>query len=46
MAVTCERGELIDVRFCLTRDLRAFAICPDVARRSCRSGSISVSPPR
>ena len=46
MAVTCQRGELIDVRFCLTPDLRAFAICPDVTRRSCRSGSISVSPPR
>ena len=30
----------------LTRDLRAFAICPDVARRSCRSGSLKVSPPR
>ena len=36
MAVTCERGELIDVRFCLTRDLRAFARCPKVTRRSCR----------
>ena len=46
MAVTCQRGELIDVRFCLTRDLRAFAICPEVARRTCRGGSISVSPPR
>ncbi len=46
MAVTCVRGELIDVRFCLTPDLRAFAICPDVARRSCRSGSLAVSPPR
>ncbi len=46
MAVTCERGELIDVRFCLTRDLRAFAICPDVVRRSCRGGSLVVSPLR
>ena len=46
MAVTCERGELIDVRFCLTRDLRAFAICPEVVRRSCRGGSLEVSPPR
>jgi len=45
MAVTCQRGELIDVRFCLTPDLRAFAICPDVARRTCR-GSLAVSPPR
>ena len=46
MAVTCERGELIDVRFCLTRNLQAFALCPDVVRRSCRSGSLAVSPPR
>jgi len=46
MAVTCERGELIDVRFCLTPDLRAFARCPKVARRSCRDDSIQVSPVR
>lgn len=46
MAVTCERGELIDVRFCLTRDLSAFARCPKVARRTCRDDSISVSPVR
>jgi ribonuclease T2 len=46
MAVTCENNELVDVRFCLTRDLRAFAICPKVTRRSCRQGSISVAPVR
>jgi ribonuclease T2 len=46
MAVTCERGELMDVRFCLTPDLRAFARCPKVARRSCREDSINVSPVR
>ena len=46
MAVTCERGELIDVRFCLTPDLRAFARCPKVARRTCRDDSIQVSPVR
>jgi ribonuclease T2 len=46
MAVTCERGELIDVRFCMTRDLRAFARCPQVTRRSCRDDSIFVSPLR
>ena len=46
MAVTCERGELIDVRFCLTPDLRAFARCPKVARRTCRDDSITVSPVR
>ena len=46
MAVTCGRGELIDVRFCLTKDLRAFAICPKVAGHTCHAGSISVSPVR
>ena len=46
MAVTCVRGELVDVRFCLTRDLRAFATCPRVYSRSCRSDSISVAPLR
>ena len=46
MAVTCERGELVDVRFCLTRDLRAFAICPKVARRSCSEDSVSIAPVR
>jgi ribonuclease T2 len=46
MAVTCGRGELIDVRFCLTKDLRAFAICPKVSGHTCHSGSISVAPVR
>jgi ribonuclease T2 len=46
LAVTCRRGELIDVRFCLTPDLRAFARCPKVTGRSCRDDSISVSPVR
>ena len=40
MAVTCVRGELVDVRICLTRDLRAFATCPKVTSRTCRSDSI------
>jgi ribonuclease T2 len=46
IAVTCVRGELVDVRICLTHDLRAFANCPRVTARGCRSGSISVSPVR
>ena len=46
MAVTCIRGELVDVRFCVTRDLRAFATCPKVYSRSCRSDSITVVPVR
>ncbi len=46
MAVTCVRGEFVDVRFCLTRDLRAFATCPNVTSRTCRSDSISIAPVR
>jgi ribonuclease T2 len=46
MAVTCGRGELIDVRFCLTKDLAAFARCPKVAGHSCHARAISVSPVR
>jgi ribonuclease T2 len=44
MAVGCVRGELEDVRFCLSKDLRSFVSCPEVAQRSCRSPSIRVAP--
>ena len=46
MAVTCAHGELVDVRFCLTRNLGAFALCPKVVRRSCHAGSLNVAPVR
>jgi len=46
MAVTCGRGELIDVRFCLTKDLGAFTPCPKVAGHTCHARSILVSPVR
>ncbi len=46
IAVTCTRGELIDVRICVSRNLKAFATCPQVARMSCRRDSIAVAPPR
>ncbi len=46
MAVTCARGELIDVRICLSKDLRAFAVCPKVAGHTCRRASIAVAPVR
>ena len=45
MAVTCGHGELVDVRFCLTKNLGAFARCPKVVRRSCQAGSVSVATP-
>ncbi|WP_428686797.1 ribonuclease T2 family protein [Roseibium sp.] len=44
MAVTCDRGELEEVRICLTRDLE-FRSCPAVDRAGCRSSSLSVPAP-
>jgi ribonuclease T2 len=46
MAVTCSDGELVDVRFCLSKDLSAYAICRKVARHSCQRDSILVAPVR
>ena len=46
MAITCSHGELVDVRFCLSKDLRAFATCPKVSGHTCRRSSIAVAPLR
>jgi ribonuclease T2 len=46
MAVGCTRGELEDVRLCLSKDLRSFVDCPEVSRRTCRSPSVNVAPIR
>jgi ribonuclease T2 len=46
IAVTCAQGQLVDVRICISRTLRAFATCPQVARNSCRRASIVVAPLR
>ncbi len=46
IAVACARGELIDARICVSRTLKAFATCPQVARNGCRRDSIAVAPTR
>ena len=46
MAVTCGHGELIDVRFCLTKDLKAFSTCAKVSGHTCQRSSIVVQPLR
>ena len=46
MAVTCSNGELMDVRFCLAKDLSSYAVCRKVARHTCQRGSIVVAPVR
>jgi len=39
-------GELVDVRFCLAKDLSSYAVCRKVARHSCQRGSLVVAPVR
>lgn len=45
-AVSCPGGVLQEVRICMTKDLRGFAPCPEVAARSCRARQIEAPPPR
>lgn len=45
-AVTCRRGELIDVRICVAKSLDAFVDCPKIARHTCHASQIKVSPLR
>ncbi|MFN3481512.1 ribonuclease T2 family protein [Rhabdaerophilum calidifontis] len=42
MAVTCTRGQIEEIRLCLTRDLRAFRACEEVDRDSCRARDVLV----
>jgi ribonuclease T2 len=44
MAIGCARGELQDVRLCLSKDLRQFVNCPEVARATCRAQAVRVAP--
>jgi ribonuclease T2 len=46
MAISCSNGELVDVRFCLAKDLSSYAVCRKVARHTCQRGSIMVAPMR
>jgi ribonuclease T2 len=46
MAIGCARGELQDVRLCVSKDLRQFVNCPEVARATCRAQTIAVAPVR
>jgi len=42
MTVTCQRGALQEARICLSKDLRDFVACPELAQRGCHSQSLSV----
>jgi len=46
MAITCRNGELLDVRICVSKDLRAFANCPKVSGHTCHASSITIAPLR
>lgn len=46
MAVGCNRGVLQEVRICMSKDLREFRPCPEVARNSCRSREVRIPPIR
>jgi len=45
LSVGCERGVLQEVRICLSKDLREFRACPEVARRGCHARQIRVPAP-
>ncbi len=44
-AIECKSGMLQEVRFCMSKDLREFRACPEVARRTCRAREIRVPAP-
>ena len=46
ISVTCMRGQLQEVRICISKDGRDFRTCPEVDRNSCRIGNVSVPAPR
>ncbi len=46
MQVACARDALQEVRICLTKDLRGFTPCPDLARQNCRAREVTVGAAR
>ena len=44
LAVECARSVLREVRICLSKDLRNFVACPEVARHFCYARQIAVPP--
>ncbi|GJD80608.1 ribonuclease [Methylobacterium gregans] len=46
MQVACARDALQEVRICLSKDLRGFTPCPDLARQNCRAREVTVGAAR
>lgn len=44
-AIECRGGVLEEIRICMSKDLRDFRACPEVARRTCRTREIRVPAP-
>jgi ribonuclease T2 len=44
LAISCPKGILQEVRICMSKDLRDFRPCPEVASKSCRGRNITVPP--
>ncbi len=44
ISVACRQGALQEVRICFSKDLRDFHNCPEVSRRGCPIGPVSVPP--
>jgi len=44
-AVGCRSGMLQEVRFCMSKDLREFRACPEVARQTCRARQLTAPAP-
>lgn len=42
LGIACRQGALQEVRICFSKDLRDFHPCPEVARRACPIGPVSV----
>jgi ribonuclease T2 len=44
LAVVCPKGMLQEVRICMSKDLREFRPCPEIAGKTCRGRAIMVPP--
>jgi ribonuclease T2 len=45
-ALACRRGELEEVRICLSKDLAGFQSCPEVVRSGCAAESLRLPAPQ
>ncbi|MBV9051074.1 MAG: ribonuclease T, partial [Hyphomicrobiales bacterium] len=46
VSVSCRRGELEEVRFCVSKNLSGFRACGEAAPDACDAGEITIPPLR